>query len=69
MPKLIEYNWGELKIKVEEAPVFDTKNNKYIAGFGTARVEKIDFKKLTNKVIKNNPEVQIPFIITFPKKW
>ena len=29
MSKQVEYDWGELKVKVEEVRVFDTKNNKY----------------------------------------
>lgn len=69
MPKQIEYNWGELKVKVEEVPVFDTKNNKFIASLATARVEEIDFEKLTNEIIKRQPNVQVPFAIKFSNKW
>ena len=52
MSKQVEYDWGELKVKVEEVPVFDTKNNKFVASLTTARVEEVDFEKLTNELIK-----------------
>lgn len=69
MPKQVEYNWGELKVKVEEARVFDIKNNKFIASLTTARVEEIDFEKLTNEIIKQQPNVQISIAIKFSNKW
>ena len=68
MPKQVEYDWGELKVKVEEARVFDTKNNKFIASLTTARVKEIDFEKLTNEIIKQENNMQVLFAIKFTNK-
>ena len=69
MSKQVEYDWGELKVIVEEVRVFDTKNNKFIANLATARVEEVDFEKLTNDIIKREYNVQVPFAIKFTNKW
>lgn len=59
MSKQVAYDWGELKVKVEEVPVFDTKNNKYITSLTSIRIEEIDFEKLINEAIKRQSNVQV----------
>lgn len=63
MAKERKYKWGELEVTVEEYPVFDTKSNKFIGSLVTAKVQDIDFEKLTNEIIKRNPNAQVPFAI------
>ena len=63
MNKIVNYNWGELKVKVEEARVFDTKNNKFIAIVPCARIEDVDFDKLVKELVKRKDNVQVPFVI------
>ena len=46
------YDWGEFKVKVEEARVFDTKNNKFIGSVPCAKMEDVDFDKLVKELVK-----------------
>lgn len=69
MSKVVNYDWGELKVQVEEARVFDTKAKKFVGSLATAKVEEINFEKLTNEVIKRGDNVNVPFVVSFNKKW
>lgn len=69
MTKQKEYKCGELNVNATEAPVFDTKSQKFTSSLISVKDEDIDFEKLTNEVIKNIPNAQVPFVITFPEKW
>lgn len=63
MNRIVNYDWGELKVKVEEALIFDTKNNKFIGSVPCARIEDVDFDKLVKELIKRKNNVQVPFVI------
>lgn len=63
MNRIVNYDWGELKVKVEEARVFDTKNNKFIAVVPYTRIEDVDFDKLVKELVKREDNVQVPFVI------
>ena len=63
MNKIVNYDWGELKVKVEEARVFDTKNNKFVGSVSCARIENVDFDKLVKELVKREDNVQVPFVI------
>lgn len=63
MSKIVNYDWGELKVTVEEATVFDTKNNKFIGIVPCARIEDVDFDKLVKEIVKRGDNVQVPFAI------
>lgn len=63
MNRIVNYDWGELKVKVEEARVFDTKNNKFICSVPCARIEDVDFDKLVKELVKRKDNVQVPFVI------
>jgi hypothetical protein len=63
MNKIVNYDWGELKVKVEEARVFDTKNNKFIGSVPCARIEDVDFDKLVKELVKRKDNAQVPFVI------
>lgn len=69
MSKIVNYDWGELKVQVEEVPVFDTKAKAYVGSLTSAKVEEIDFEKLIDDVIKRGDNVNIPFIVSFKDKW
>lgn len=62
--KYIEY-----EVNVTEVPVFDNDTKTSTYNFISAKAQHIDFNKLTEEVIKNNPNAQIPFVITFTDKW
>lgn len=68
MKKIVNYDWGELKVQVEEARIFDTKSKKFVGSLTTAKVEKIDFEKLANEIIKRGDDVKVPFVVSFNKK-
>ena len=67
MNRIVNYDWGELKVTVEEATVFDTKNNKFIATVPCARIEDVDFDKLVKEIVKRSDNVQVPFVIKCDK--
>lgn len=69
MTKQKEYKWGELNVNATEVPIFDTKSQKFTCSLISVKNEVIDFEKLVNEVIKNIPNAQVPFVITFPEKW
>lgn len=63
MNRIINYDWGELKVKVEEVSIFDTKNNKFICTVPCSRIEDVDFDKLVKEIVKRGDNVQVPFAI------
>ena len=63
MNRIVNYDWGELKVKVEEARLFDTKNNKFIGSAPYAKIENVDFDKLVKELVKRKDNVQVPFAI------
>lgn len=69
MTKQKEYKWGELNVNATEAPIFDTKSQKFTHSLISVKYEAIDFERLVNEIIKNIPNAQVPFIITFTEKW
>ena len=60
--------WGKYEVNVTECPIFndDAKTSTY--NFISAKAQHIDFNKLTEEVIKNNPNIQIPFVISYTDK-
>ena len=63
MNRIMIYDWGELKVKVEETRVFDTKNNKFIGSVPCARMEDVDFDKLVKELVKRKDNAQVSFVI------
>lgn len=63
------YKWENYKVNITEAPIFDNSAKSFTNNFVSAKVQNIDFDKLTEEVIKNNPHSQIPFVVTFTNNW
>lgn len=63
MNRIVNYDWGELKVKVEEALIFDTKNNKFIGSVPCAKMENVDFDKLVKELVKRKDNVHAFFVI------
>lgn len=65
MNRIVNYDLGRggLKVKVEEALIFDTKNNKFIGSVPCARIEDVDFDKFVKELVKRKDNVQVPFVI------
>lgn len=69
MIKVNKYKWGELEVNVTEVPFFDNKSKSFTGVIPCAKVQDIDFNKLTEEIIKHGDDCTVPFVITFDKEW